>query len=162
MKVEPGREANRSYQDGMAALLDSAEAKRESMELEDGADVASRIRTAALEAMVKQMDQLFKQFQSQQQPPTAAASSGTHRGAQDVQDNLVVLGGFKKETPRGIIEEAWAKTLMPRSPRQLRGLLPRHALLCLVCALSRSAIGAESRLPRAPACHEGHCEWKGP
>lgn len=102
--------------------------------LGDFAGVAARNRRAALEATTKKMDQLFKQFQSQQQhPPTAAAASSTNRGAQDVQENLVILGGFKKEEPRGLIEEACAKILMLRISEHV--LLDSYEVFCL-CVLS--------------------------
>lgn len=95
-------------EDATIARLDNVEAKLESMELSEGADISARARITELEATIRKMDQLFKHIQSN----ATAASSSTSLAAPRMDDNLVILGGFKRETPRGQLEEVWARQLL--------------------------------------------------
>lgn len=98
-------------EEATTARLNSVEAKLEHLELGDGADREARTKIAELEETIKNMDKLFKQFQAQAHAArTSAGSSSSTMNRAD--ECLVIIGGFKKETPRGQLEEVWAKQML--------------------------------------------------
>lgn len=88
------------------ARLDNVDAKLETAELADGTDSAAWAKMAELEDTIRKMDKLFKQFQAQTLAARTSAGNSTAPEATRTEDNLVILGGFKKETPWGQLEEA--------------------------------------------------------
>lgn len=90
-----------------ASRLQNVEEKLEKFELlstRDVNDASARTRISELEATIKRMDVVFKQFQNAGLPKdTAQAPPASSPGTSD---NLVIIGGFKRDTPRDLLEEA--------------------------------------------------------
>lgn len=93
----------KTVEEATMTRLTNIEAELESLQVVGGGeDAAARARIAELENTIKRMDKLFKQIQ-ETAPAAAVAKSGA---AFIIDENIVIIGGFKRETPRGLLEGA--------------------------------------------------------
>lgn len=94
--------------------VDLLESRVQTMELAETLDKIARKRVAVSEkSMKRQMDTITIQLRSTR--ASAAASIGAQPACaaqgQDGFDPSVKIGGFMQETPRGVLQEAWASDI---------------------------------------------------
>lgn len=104
-----------------STTLDTVESRLEAAELSDGNDKQACSKVSALEKSVKdQMDsptRQLKEVKTRPAPtmsPSRAGAPTSFTSAQELEP-LGNIGGFDQETPRGVLEQAWAEHMRPRT-----------------------------------------------